>query len=46
MRVVARWGGAGPRNVLVERADGRRVVRPFRGLRRYVERASSSSSAE
>lgn len=47
--VVARWGGGGPRNVLVRRADGRRVVRPFRGLRRadaYVERASSSSSAE
>jgi len=23
----------GPRNVLIERADGSRVVRPFRGLR-------------
>ena len=23
-----------PRNVLIERADGSRVVRPFRGLRR------------
>jgi hypothetical protein len=23
-----------PRNVLIERADGRRAVRPFRGLRR------------
>ncbi|MGX6605630.1 hypothetical protein ACWKSP_26380 [Micromonosporaceae bacterium Da 78-11] len=23
-----------PRNVMVERADGARVVRPFRGLRR------------
>lgn len=33
--VVARWGaGGGPRNVLVEREDGTRVVRPFRGLRR------------
>lgn len=33
--VVARWGaGGGPRNVLVEREDGSRVVRPFRGLRR------------
>jgi len=46
--VLARWGGAGPRNVLIERADGARVVRPFRGLRRtvQVERASSSISAE
>jgi acetyl esterase len=32
--VVARWGGGGPRNVLVRRADGSLVVRPFRGLRR------------
>jgi hypothetical protein len=32
--VVARWSGPGPRNVLVEAADGRRFVRPFRGLRR------------
>ena len=47
--VVARWGGDGPRNVLVRRAGGRLVVRPFRGLRRLepqVERASSSISAE
>jgi acetyl esterase len=46
--LLARWAGAGPRNVLVERADGTRVVRPFRGLRRapQVERASSSISAE
>jgi acetyl esterase len=34
VRVVVRWDGAGPRNVLIERADGTRVVRPFRGLRR------------
>jgi acetyl esterase len=35
VRVITRWGpGGGPRNVLVERADGSRVVRPFRGLRR------------
>lgn len=35
VRVLARWGpGCGPRNVLIELADGRRVVRPFRGLRR------------
>jgi hypothetical protein len=32
--VLARWDGRGPRNVLVERSDGTRVVRPFRGLRR------------
>jgi acetyl esterase len=31
--VVVRWNGNGPRNVLVRRADGRLVVRPFRGLR-------------
>jgi hypothetical protein len=33
--VLVQWGpGGGPRNVLVERPDGSRVVRPFRGLRR------------
>ena len=33
--VVVRWGpGGGPRNVLIERMDGTRIVRPFRGLRR------------
>lgn len=33
--VLVRWGpGGGPRNVLVRRADGELVVRPFRGLRR------------
>jgi len=33
--VRIQWGPAGgPRNVLVERADGSLVVRPFRGLRR------------
>jgi acetyl esterase len=32
--VVARWSGPGPRNVLVQREDGTRVIRPFRGLRR------------
>ena len=32
--VVQRWGpGGGPRNVLIRRADGTLVVRPFRGLR-------------
>jgi hypothetical protein len=35
VRVITRWGpGGGPRNVLIERADASRVVRPFRGLRR------------
>jgi len=32
--LVARWRDEGPRNVLVRRADGSLVVRPFRGLRR------------
>lgn len=31
----SRWAkDAGPRNVLIRRADGTLVVRPFRGLRR------------
>ena len=33
VRVLVRWHGRGPRNVLIERADGTLVVRPFRGLR-------------
>jgi acetyl esterase len=32
--VITWWAGHGPRNVLIERRDGTRVVRPFRGLRR------------
>lgn len=32
--VLVRWSGKGPRNVLIQRADGSKVVRPFRGLRR------------
>lgn len=28
---------SGPRNVLIERADGTRTVRPFRGLRRVAD---------
>lgn len=33
--VLIRWGpGGDPRNVLIRRADGTRVVRPFRGLRK------------
>jgi acetyl esterase len=35
--IVTQWrigpGARGPRNVLVRRADGQLVVRPFRGLR-------------
>jgi acetyl esterase len=35
--VVIQWGrGGGPRNVLIERADGAQTVRPFRGLRKPV----------
>jgi hypothetical protein len=35
VRVLIQWGeGGGPRNMLVEREDGTKVVRPFRGLRR------------
>lgn len=35
VRVLVRWGpGGGPRNVLIEREDGTRVIRPFRGLRK------------
>ena len=35
-RVLVKWGrGGGPRNVLIEYiSDGRKVVRPFRGLRK------------
>lgn len=32
--VLVRWNGKGPRNVLVRREDGTKVVRPFRGLRK------------
>ncbi|GAA1516663.1 hypothetical protein GCM10009677_57450 [Sphaerisporangium rubeum] len=36
--VLIQWGpGGGPRNVLIRRADGTKVVRPFRGLRRPPE---------
>lgn len=36
--VVIQWGpGGGPRNVLIQRADGSRVVRPFRGLRKVAQ---------
>jgi hypothetical protein len=46
VRVITRWGtGGGPRNVLIERADGSRVVRPFRGLRRPAEKARETGDA-
>lgn len=32
--VLVRWNGKGPRNVLIQRQDGSKVVRPFRGLRK------------
>ncbi len=32
--VLLGWRGRGPHNVLIERTDGTRVVRPFRGLTR------------
>jgi acetyl esterase len=35
--VLIRWNGKGPRNVLIQRQDGSRVVRPFRGLRRAAD---------
>lgn len=31
--VLLRWADKGPRNVLIQRSDGTKVVRPFRGLR-------------
>ncbi len=34
VEIITWWGGRGPRNVLIRRADGQLVVRPFRGLRR------------
>lgn len=37
--VITQWRGRGPMNVLVEFPDGRRVVRPFRGLRRLASSA-------
>ena len=45
--VLVRWNGEGPRNVLIERRDGSRGVRPFRGLRRepnHVQAVRSSPS--
>jgi acetyl esterase len=40
VKIVIQWGlksrgesHGGPRNVMIEREDGTRLVRPFRGLR-------------
>jgi hypothetical protein len=33
--ICGSWArGSGPRNVIIERPDGSRTIRPFRGLRR------------
>lgn len=32
--LIRRGSGGGPRNVLIRREDGTKVVRPFRGLRK------------
>lgn len=42
--VLVRWrpGTGGPRNVLIQRADGSKVVRPFRGLRKPQQQEGSS----
>jgi hypothetical protein len=38
--VLVRWGKVGgPRNVLIQREDGTKVVRPFRGLRNATKPA-------
>ncbi len=44
--ILARWGpGGGPRTVAIERADGSRAVRPFRGLRRLGRRVTTGDEA-
>ena len=44
--VLLGWRGPGPRNVLIERSDGRRTVRPFRGLRRALHPALPSEDEQ
>lgn len=45
--VLVRWRGSGcPRNVLIRRADGAEVVRPFRGLRRADGQSPRVSSVD
>lgn len=41
--VLVRWTGRGPRNVLIRRADGQLVVRPFRGLRKPADPPGGTS---
>jgi len=43
VEVITWWAGRGPRNVLIRRADGQLVVRPFRGLRRLASAGAQSS---
>jgi hypothetical protein len=44
VQILCWWGaGGGPRNVLIERGDGTRVVRPFRGLRRRPSTPATSA---
>jgi acetyl esterase len=40
VKVLVRWNGKGPRNVLIKRESGELVVRPFRGLRKVRGNAS------
>jgi hypothetical protein len=44
--VLVRWSGQGPRNVLIQRPDGTRVVRPFRGLRRTADDGAARVSRQ
>lgn len=38
VRILVRWKGKGPRNVMVEDVQsGERWTRPFRGMRKLVE---------
>ncbi len=34
--ILVQWNGKGPRNVMIQREDGSKTVRPFRGLRRVA----------
>lgn len=44
--VLIRWSkGGGSRNVLIQREDGTRVVRPFRGLRRVPDPRNVAGAA-
>jgi len=42
--VLTRWSGKGPRNVLI-RADGSKVVRPFRGLRKTPRHSETQETS-